>query len=62
MDRTHCCYQSNPANVAEYLLLLQPGETIRTQHQPVMSWSLIIPAFVAEHLQSPRNLDFAVPS
>ena len=45
---------SNPVDVVNHLLPLQPGKTVRTQHQPAMPWALI-PAFVADHL--PQSLD-----
>ena len=52
----HGFCQSNPVDVVDHLLPLQPGKTIRTQHQPAMPWSLI-PAFVTEHLQYPHSCD-----
>lgn len=45
----HGYCQSNPVDVVGHLLPLQPGKTVRTQHQPAMPWTLI-PAFVADHL------------
>lgn len=47
---------SNPVDVVGHLLPLQPGKTVRTQHQPAMPWSLI-PAFVTKHLQLAYSLD-----
>lgn len=52
----HGFCQSNPVDVVGHLLPLQPGKTIRTQHQPAMPWTLI-PAFVAKQLQLSENLD-----
>jgi integrase len=52
----HGYCQSNPVDVVGHLLPIQPGKTVRTQHQPAMPWSLI-PAFVAKHLQLPDSLD-----
>lgn len=52
----HGFCQSNPVDVVSHLLPLQPGKTVRTQHQPAMPWSLI-PAFVAKHLEFPHSLD-----
>jgi integrase len=45
----HGFCQSNPVDVVNHLLPLQPGKTVRTQHQPAMPW-LLIPSFVSEHL------------
>ena len=50
----HC--QSNPVDVVGHLLPIQPGKTVRTQHQPAMPWPLI-PAFITEHLQLAQTLD-----
>lgn len=50
----HGYCQSNPVDVVGHLLPLQPGKTVRTQHQPAMPWALI-PAFVAKHL--PQSFD-----
>jgi len=50
----HGFCQSNPVDVVNHLLPLQPGKTVRTQHQPAMPWALI-PAFVADHL--PQSLE-----
>lgn len=44
----HGYCQSNPVDVVEHLLPLQPGKTVRTQHQPAMPWSLI-PTFINDH-------------
>ena len=52
----HGFCQSNPVDVVDHLLPLQPGKTVRTQHQPAMPWSLI-PAFATEHLQLPHSFD-----
>jgi integrase len=52
----HGYCQSNPVDVVGHLLPLQPGKTIRTQHQPAMPWSLV-PAFVTEHLQLTQSFD-----
>lgn len=52
----HGFCQSNPVDVVDHLLPLQPGKTVRTQHQPAMPWPLI-PAFVADHLQFPHSHD-----
>jgi integrase len=52
----HGYCQSNPVDVVGHLLPLQPGKTVRTQHQPAMPWPLV-PAFVAEHLQLPHSFD-----
>ena len=52
----HGFCQSNPVDVVGHLLPLQPGKTVRTQHQPAMPWSLI-PAFAAAHLQLPHSFD-----
>lgn len=46
----HGFCQSNPVDVVGHLLPLQPGKTVRTQHQPAMPWSLI-PAFVKNQLE-----------
>ncbi|GAA0260202.1 MULTISPECIES: tyrosine-type recombinase/integrase [Rhodanobacter] len=45
----HGFCQSNPVDVVNHLLPLQPGKTVRTQHQPAMPWALM-PAFVTDHL------------
>lgn len=52
----HGFCQSNPVDVVNHLLPLQPGKTVRTQHQPAMPWALI-PAFVADHL--PQSLEIS---
>lgn len=52
----HGFCQSNPVDVVDHLLPLQPGKTVRTQHQPAMPCSLI-PAFVAERLEYPHSND-----
>ena len=52
----HGYCQSNPVDVVGHLLPLQPGKTVRTQHQPAMPWPLI-PAFIAEHLQLTQSFD-----
>lgn len=52
----HGFCQSNPVDVVDHLLPLQPGKTVRTQHQPAMPWPLV-PAFVTEHLQFPHSYD-----
>lgn len=52
----HGFCQSNPVDVVGHLLPLQPGKTVRTQHQPAMPWALI-PTFVANHLEMPTSLD-----
>jgi integrase len=52
----HGFCQSNPVDVVGHLLPLQPGKSVRTQHQPAMPWSLV-PAFMAEHLQFPQSMD-----
>jgi integrase len=52
----HGFCQSNPVDVVNHLLPLQPGKTVRTQHQPAMPWSLI-PAFVTDHMQFPHSYD-----
>ncbi|NMG31750.1 tyrosine-type recombinase/integrase [Aromatoleum evansii] len=44
----HC--QSNPVDVVDHLLPLQPAKAVRTQHQPAMPWQEI-PAFVTKHLK-----------
>lgn len=45
----HGFCQSNPVDVVEHLLPLQPGKSVRTQHQPAMPWPLI-PTFITDHL------------
>ncbi|MEW9623200.1 tyrosine-type recombinase/integrase [Rhodanobacter geophilus] len=51
----HGFCQSNPVDVVNHLLPLQPSKTVRTQHQPAMPWSLI-PTFVTAHLpQDPEQ-------
>jgi integrase len=51
----HGYCQSNPVDVVNHLLPVQPGKATRTQHQPAMPWSLI-PAFMTAHLpQSVEN-------
>lgn len=52
----HGYCHSNPVDVVSHLLPLQPGKTVRTQHQPAMPWALV-PAFVAEHLQLNHDFD-----
>lgn len=52
----HGFCQSNPVDVVSHLLPLQPGKSIRTQHQPAMPWSLV-PAFIAEHFDFPHSVD-----
>ena len=52
----HGYCQSNPVDVVGHLLPLQPGKTVRTQHQPAMPWAMV-PAFFAEYLQPPQGLD-----
>ncbi len=52
----HGYCQSNPIDVVGHLLPLQPGKTIRTQHQPAMPWHLV-PSFLTEHLRTSRGLD-----
>jgi integrase len=52
----HGYCQSNPVDVVGHLLPLQPGKTIRTQHQPAMPWR-VIPTFLTTHLRTPRGLD-----
>jgi integrase len=47
---------ANPVDVVSHLLPLQPGKTVRTQHQPAMPWPLV-PAFIAEHLPLPHGFD-----
>lgn len=50
----HGYCQSNPVDVVGHLLPLQPGKTVRTQHQPAMPWALV-PAFMVDHL--PQSLE-----
>ncbi|HTA65753.1 MAG TPA: tyrosine-type recombinase/integrase [Xanthomonadaceae bacterium] len=50
----HGFCQSNPVDVVDHLLPLQPGKAVRVQHQPAMPWALI-PVFMAEHLS--QSLD-----
>lgn len=52
----HGYCHSNPVDVVGHLLPLQPGKTIRTQHQPAMPWPLV-PAFVAAQLHTPHGFD-----
>jgi integrase len=52
----HGFCQANPVDVVHHLLPLQPGKTVRTQHQPAMPWEQV-PAFVTEHLQFPDSYD-----
>ncbi len=52
----HGYCQSNPVDVVAHLLPVQPGKTVRTQHQPAMPWSHL-PMFAAEHLQAPHSYD-----
>jgi integrase len=48
----HGYCQSNPVDVVGHLLPLQPGKTVRTQHQPAMPWQLV-PGFIAKEM--PRD-------
>lgn len=48
--------QSNPVDVVGHLLPLQPGKTIRTQHQPAMPWPAV-PAFVTTQLRTPQGFE-----
>lgn len=50
----HC--QSNPVDVVDHLLPLQPAKAVRTQHQPAMPWQ-DIPAFVTKHLKKREQFD-----
>jgi integrase len=50
----HC--QSNPVDVVDHLLPLQPAKAVRTQHQPAMPWQEI-PAFVTKHLKKREQHD-----
>jgi integrase len=52
----HGYCQSNPVDVVNHLLPVQPGKATRTQHQPAMPWSLI-PAFMTAQL--PQNVEQA---
>lgn len=52
----HGYCQSNPVDVVGHLLPLQPGKTIRTQHQPAMPWP-DVPAFVTTQLRTPHGFD-----
>lgn len=45
----HGFNQANPVDVVTHLLPLQPGKSIRQEHQPAMPW-VDIPAFVAAQL------------
>ncbi|BFI95962.1 MAG: tyrosine-type recombinase/integrase [Rhodanobacter sp.] len=45
----HSYCQSNPVDVVDHLLPLQPGKAVRTKHHPAMPWPLI-PAFAKAHL------------
>ena len=57
----HGYCQSNPVDVVGHLLPLQPGKTVRTQHQPAMPWALI-PAFAKAQLPTlapPKHPDIA---
>ncbi|KQZ72414.1 integrase [Rhodanobacter sp. Root561] len=47
----HGYCQSNPVDVVGHLLPLQPGKTVRTQHQPAMPWQAV-PAFVTTQLHA----------
>jgi integrase len=52
----HGYCQSNPVDVVDHLLPLQPSKAVRTQHQPAMPWPHI-PAFVTTHLRLPHSSD-----
>lgn len=52
----HGYCHSNPVDVVGHLLPLQPGKTVRTQHQPAMPWALV-PAFVDKHLHLNHSFD-----
>lgn len=54
----HC--QSNPVDVVDHLLPLQPAKAVRTQHQPAMPWQEI-PAFVTKHLNKREPYDVTRP-
>ena len=54
----HGYCQSNPVDVVGHLLPLQPGKTVRTQHQPAMPWQ-DIPSFVTKHLHHPHDVTIA---
>lgn len=49
----HGYCQSNPVDVVAHLLPVQPGKTVRTQHQPAMPWPFI-PEFASQHLPVPK--------
>ncbi len=52
----HGFNQANPVDVVNHLLPLQPGKTIRQEHQPAMPW-LEVPEFVAAELASANDFD-----
>ena len=54
----HGYCRSNPVDVVGHLLPLQPGKTVRTQHQPAMPWQGI-PSFVTRHLHLPHDVTIA---
>lgn len=54
----HGYCQSNPVDVVGHLLPLQPGKTVRTQHQPAMPWQ-DIPSFVAKYLHLRHEVTIA---
>ncbi|OOG38524.1 site-specific integrase [Rhodanobacter sp. C05] len=54
----HSYCQSNPVDVVGHLLPLQPGKTVRTQHQPAMPWQ-DIPSFVAKQMHHPNDVTIA---
>ncbi|WP_426688445.1 tyrosine-type recombinase/integrase [Rhodanobacter ginsengiterrae] len=56
----HGYCQSNPVDVVGHLLPIQPGKTVRTQHQPAMPWALL-PHFVSKHLRLSETLDVTSP-
>lgn len=56
----HGYCQSNSVDVVGHLLPIQPGKTVRTQHQPAMPWALI-PDFVSKHLRLSETLDVTRP-
>lgn len=52
----HGFCQSNPVEVVQHILPQQPSKTVRTQHQPAMSWR-DIPAFIKQHLHKRERFD-----
>ncbi|MBN8211332.1 MAG: tyrosine-type recombinase/integrase [Xanthomonadales bacterium] len=52
----HGFNQANPVDVVNHLLPLQPGKSVRVEHQPAMPWAKV-PAFVKAELATANEFD-----